>query len=294
MYEIFNECLRHIRLATLNIGQFEIIIIDNNSTNKFTEQKYFLDFKENVPNVKLVKENKQGLTPARLRAINESKGNLLVFIDDDNFVDKHFFNNGLDIAYEYPLIGAWSGQVLLKFEKEPEIWTERYWGLLVYRKLEKDYWSNLPFLSDTMPCGAGLFVRKVVALKYSALHDEGKRNIQLDRTKNSLFSGGDNDLAMCACDCGLGVGLFERLKLDHYIPAKRMNKEYLLKLTEGISASDVVLKYFRGGNPAVRSFKNHIADFIRILLKKPIDRSFYKAHLTGIKKGNRIVKNNKV
>lgn len=179
----------------------------------------------------------------------------------------------------------------MKFEKEPESWSERYWGLLVHRKLSCDYWSNLPFLTETMPYGAGLFVRKVVAQKYSSLHAEGKRNIQLDRTDNSLFSGGDNDLAMCACDCGLGVGLFERLKLDHYIPAKRISKEYLLQLTEGISASDVVLKYFRGINPASRSIKTYLADFIRIFLKKPIDRSFYKAHLKGKEKGKKIVKN---
>jgi hypothetical protein len=58
-----------------------------------------------------------------------------------------------------------------------------------------------------------------VAERYRLLHESGKRTFQLDRNGTSLLSGGDNDLAGCACDLGLGIGLIASLKLAHLIPA---------------------------------------------------------------------------
>src|SRR5207253_8061399 len=112
-------------------------------------------------------ETKQGLTPARLRGMKEAAGDILVFIDDDNWINPDFFQKGMEIAGRCVHIGSWSGQVKLQFEKQPEEWTRKYWGLLVYREFREDKWSNFPYLTDTMPCGAGLFVRKKVAEYYS-------------------------------------------------------------------------------------------------------------------------------
>jgi hypothetical protein len=95
---------------------------------------------------------------------------------------------------------------------------EGYWGNLVVREFDNDVWSDLSWLSDTMPCGAGLCVRREVALHYLMLHESGKRSFQFDRAGRSLFSGGNNDLAACACDISLGVGLIASLKLTHLIP----------------------------------------------------------------------------
>ena len=51
-------------------------------------------------------------------------------------------------------LGAWSGQCLPEFEAPPPEWTRRYWGTLCIREFDKDVWSNLPLLPETMPCGA--------------------------------------------------------------------------------------------------------------------------------------------
>ena len=90
----------------------------------------------------------------------------------------------------------------------------------------------MPNLTETMPYGAGLVVRREVAHYYYNLHQSERRNIQLDRTASSLFSAGDNDLAACACDIGLGVGIFDSLRLDHFIPKERISEKYLTDLAE--------------------------------------------------------------
>jgi len=287
--QIFSKCLDLVSKACEFARPLEILIIDNNSTNKFSERDYFIKFKDNHQPRCFI-ELKQGLTPARLKAIQEAKGDILLFVDDDNWLSENFFMEGLYIADQNPHIGAWSGSVKLNFEKEPESWAIPYLGLLVRRDIERDYWSNLPHLAETMPCGAGLYVRKEIAQHYLQLHKNGKRIIQLDRTGKSLFSGGDNDLAACACDLGMGVGVFHQLVLTHFIPAFRVEMDYLLKLAKGISASTVVLQAMRGKMPGTLSLKNKLADQIRLLLKSSIDRKFYTAVLSGQREGAQLVR----
>jgi len=287
--KIFSKCLQYLQDACEEIDNYEVLIIDNNSETPVTKLASINCFLEKQPNARLLLEKKQGLTMARLKGCIQAVGKWLVFIDDDNFIDSNFLKEGLDISRTHSQIGAFSGQINLIFDKEPGTWTRPYWGLLVYRPLEKDVWSNLPHLTDTMPCGAGLFVKKEVADFYYDLHKSGKRPIQLDRIGNNHFSAGDNDLAACACDIGLGVGLFTALKLNHFIPKNRVTENYLLNLAEGIAASTVVFKYFRGVLPLERSVKNRVADFLRLLLKRGIDKKFFKRVKSGEKQGRLLV-----
>lgn len=288
--EILNRCLNALYKALANINSFELLIIDNNSPVPIATLCDQTHLKNN--NGRIILESKQGLTPARLKGIQEALGEIILFVDDDNIVREDFIVVGAKLATENPHIGAWSGQVHLIFETPPADWTKNYWGLLVHRVFDQDRWSNLPHLPDTMPCGAGLFVRQAVAQYYLSLHTEGKRNIQLDRTGNSLLSAGDNDLAACACDIGLGTGLFKDLVLEHYIPTNRLQKKYLLKLAEGIAASAIIFKSFRNEYPTKTSLKNNIANLLRLILKDHTSREFFRAVLKGEKIGKEILKNN--
>lgn len=281
------RCVACIREALEAVPGTEVIVVDNNSTIPVSET--LDDERRLMPALRFAREERQGLTPARLRGIVECSGDLLVFVDDDNFVRRDFFANGLRLAQAHPHIGAFSGQVNLVFETEPPEWTKPYHGLLVRRIFDRDLWSNLPNLDDTMPCGAGLFVRRAAALHYVHLHDSGGRNIQLDRKGSSLFSAGDNDLAACACDIGSGVGLFHELMLDHYIPAGRLEKDYLLRLTRGIYTSSIVFKSFRGGRPEPYTRGRWLLDRVRLILMGPLKRAFYRAQLVGEADGRRMI-----
>lgn len=284
---VFGRCLTSIAKALERIEDAELLIVDNNSAQPVEQIPLPPDAR--FEEVRFVREEIQGLTPARLRGIRESSGELVVFIDDDNFPRPDFISQGLRIADEFPFIGSYSGQVELTFEKQPAEWTTPYHGMLVRRVFNADLWSNLPTLDQTMPCGAGLFVRRAAAQHYLWLHDTGKRRIQLDRSGDSLFSGGDNDLAACACDIGMGVGLFHELVTDHYIPAQRLEKAYLLRLMQGIYTSSIVVKSLRGEYPVAYSFGRRFLDALRLILMNPLKRDFYRAQLRGEAEGRRML-----
>ena len=259
--EYLRRTLESLRAQTLDPGKWELIVVDNRSDPPLEER---IDVTWS-PDASIVREDELGLTHARLTGIQVSKGDVLVFVDDDNVLAPDFLETALRVAGEKPFLGSWSGQCKPEFESPPPEWTRRYWGNLVIREFDADTWSNLPRLPDSMPCGAGLCVRRNVALQYLHLHESGKRELFLDRSGDSLLSGGDNDLAACACDIGLGVGLISSLRLTHLIPPERLTAGYLERLVEGIYTSSVILDWQRSGRRAQTSLPRRAIDFARAL-----------------------------
>ena len=118
---------------------------------------------------------------------------------------------------------------------------------------------------------------------YADLHANGQRAFVMDRNGSSLISGGDVDLASCACDIGLGVGLFASLKLSHLIPSERLTEDYLLRLTEGIGYSGVILESFRpsASSLAPRRWSRKAADILRYLRMDAREKRVHRAHKKG-------------
>lgn len=203
-----------LRAQTLPADRWELLVVDNASA---PGREPTADITWH-PAGRVVREDTLGLTHARLRGIREAAGALLVFVDDDNVLDADYLAAALRVADDHAFLGSWSGACRPRFDEPAPEWTRPYWDFLALRDVPRDVWSNLPRQSATMPCGAGLCVRREVARRYLSLHDSGGRRFVLDRAGDSLVSGGDNDLAACACDAGLGVGLFGALRLQHLIP----------------------------------------------------------------------------
>lgn len=280
--DYLTQVIAALQSQTLARQDWEYLLIDNASVDPLAPR---VDLSWQ-PNARHVREEKLGLTHARLRGISEARGAILVFVDDDNVLDADYLRQVVEVGSKHPTIGAWGGQRLPQFEQEPPAWTRRHWSHLALQEFENDSWSNQ--MDGPMPNGAGLCVRKSVADFYARLHDNGKRAFIMDRNGSSLVSGGDVDLAMCACDVGLGVGLFASLKLRHLIPSERLQEDYLLRLTEGIGYSGVILDSFRAtGNGLPRSWSKSIADFLRYLRMDGREKKISRAHKRGAMRARR-------
>jgi glycosyltransferase involved in cell wall biosynthesis len=246
------KVLQSLKEQTLPTDKWELLLIDNASD--FSELSQIrLNWH---PNARYIREEKLGLTPARLRGIRESIGQVIVFVDDDNILDLHYLENTLTISKDFQCIGAWGGKVLPEFEAPPPSWSKPYLGLLAIRDFQADQWSNIQHWYESMPCGAGLCVRREVAKEYSNYVNRDPRRADMDRKGNLLTSCGDSDLALTACDLGLGTGLFTSLKVTHLIPAQRLAEDYLLRLVEGLAYSQIILKYLRGRELPPSSWKS--------------------------------------
>jgi len=274
---------------TLDKNCWEYLLIDNGSTEPLS-QRADLSWH---PHGRHVREEKLGLTNARLRGIQESSGELLVFVDDDNVLDADYLEQVKHIYADWPRIGAFGGQVRPRFEETPPAWTKPYWSKLAVKAFDKDRWSNIPGCSDTTPQGTGLCVHRKVANEYVGYHTTGKRKLMLGRTGESLLSGEDIDLAATACDLGLGNGLFPALKLEHLIPPERLEEDYLARLLEAEAFTIEVLFSLRSDwAPRPHSLRTIMADQVRLLFLDRRRRRFFRARKVGREKATRFLSGN--
>jgi len=282
-FSYLTRVIKALKHQTLPFEKWELIVVDNASDRPLETE---VDISWH-PYGRHIREDQLGLTFARICGIKESRGENLIFVDDDNVLEHDYLQAALKISEDFPLIGSWSGQALPEFETPPEDWTTPYWSRLVIREVKEDKWSNLLFVEETTPYGAGLCVRSPVAKKYiEVLAGEPKR-AKLGRTGKVLFSGEDVDLAYTSCDMGLGTGVFSNLKLTHLIPESRLKEEYLLKLTEGVAYSGIILDAFRGKLPIDTSWKRRMVEYFRSLFLTSRERRFKKAYARGVELGKK-------
>jgi len=228
-----------------------------------------------------VLEAELGLTRARLRGISEACADLLIFVDDDNILDCDYLEQALRVFQEWPQLGTWGGQCIPEFETPPAEWTRRWWNWIAIREFSSDQWSNLVTDSGAMPCGAGMCVRRRVAVAYQQKLARDQARTMLDRTGERLLAGGDTDICYSSCELGLGNGIFAAMKLTHLIPPIRLERSYLLKLVESMAYSDALLRYFQGGTISKPSKSQRLLKWYQGLHVSKRDRLFDRARERG-------------
>lgn len=288
--DYLDKVLAALKSQTLPLEQWEYLLIDNASDRQLSSE---IDLGWH-PNARHLREDRLGLTPARLRGIQEAKADILIFVDDDNVLDSDYLEVTLQISKNWSILGAWGGQIRGEFELSPPEWTKPYWKNLGIRDLDRDRWSNLLHQHETTPCGAGMCVRKVVAQEYAKLVNSDLKRLNLDRQGKLLISGGDTDLAFTACDIGLGTGLFVSLKLTHLIPSRRLEEDYLIRLTEGLAYSNIILGYLRDRLPRKKTgTQSQLTQYYKLLTQGFREYRFQQAKNRGLELGFQEIRSSK-
>jgi hypothetical protein len=216
-----------------------------------------------------------------LRGIRESTGSILLFVDDDNVLQANYLREALRIAREWPMLGVWGGHVEGVFEVEPSSEAREYLWMLAVRDVVTIQWSNAAYDNHAIPVGAGMCVRRPVALKYATAVSNSPYRQLLDREGPGLISGGDTDLALTACDAGLGVGIFPTLVVRHLIPRHRVQSGYLIQLAENIAYGQLLVRSARAGFPPRISFSDRIFAWYSLLRHRGLRRKVIRAQWRG-------------
>ena len=112
------QTLLHLSLQTLNGINCEILLIDNNSADNTAEvAKQFWDKNRNPAiNFTTIHEPSPGHASARLKGVKHAISDILIFCDDDNWLDKNYINNVIDIFNANGEVGIVGGLGSAEFE----------------------------------------------------------------------------------------------------------------------------------------------------------------------------------
>jgi glycosyltransferase involved in cell wall biosynthesis len=211
------------QLADLG-GEAQLLIIDNHSDPPLRDADYL----RALP-LEIIQEPVQGLTAAKEAAIRHARGEVILFVDDDNIVAPGYLREVVK-AFADPTLGVLGGSVVPEFESEPPGWLSAFEEQLAIRRYPADLiveTTGLPY-TDKFPIGAGSSVRRSLGLAYLA-DAEATGRIE-GRRGRSLSSGEDVDLDLFAISSGYKLKVVGSLSLIHVIPAARTTEEYITRL----------------------------------------------------------------
>jgi len=219
----------------------EIIIVDNNSNDRTSELVLQLWEKFGSPfKLKVVTELTPGLSNARLKGIETSNFDILLFCDDDNWLKETYVAEGIKHFMRYPELALVGGRGIPIFEKEEPEWFQTFKvNFAVGSPVERK-----GFLTDNHHYlyGAGLFLRKSY---FESLIGRGFKFQLSDRKGKALSSGGDQELVFAMRLVGYKAYFDDELTFYHFMPHLRMNWDYLKRLRRGMYESSFIIYLYR-------------------------------------------------
>ena len=234
-------------------NEYEIILVNNNSTDN-TEEKC-KQFAANFPDVnfKYCAESKQGLSFARNKGIAESNGDILVFLDDDVVVKSDYLRNLKSNLDNTPNLMAFGGKITPRFEAgHPPKWLNRWMYSLISATNCPD--KTQKYGKRKYPIGANMGFRR------QCLEKSGYFNTELGRTGNILLGGEEKDIFLKIKDLGMEIYYFHDVEIEHIIPESRTTEEYIERVGLGVGISERI----RCTSAGKRSLhKRHFQEFVK-------------------------------
>lgn len=212
-------------------NQYEIVLVNNNSTDN-TESECSR-FQTDYPHIQFryCIETNQGLSYARNRGIQESKGDILVYVDDDALVNQEYLHTYAEFFEKNPDIAAAGGPIIPKYETTEPAWMSHYTRQLVTGKLYLGD-KEREFPKSAFPGGGNAAYRKSVFDKI------GFFNVELGRKGNSLIGAEEKDLFDKMTTIGIRFFYLPTAILYHIIPEKKLSQDYFNRLTYSIGVSE--------------------------------------------------------
>lgn len=160
--DLLIDCLKSLENQTFNPAQYEVIVVDNNSSDN--THKLAAEFIAGKPNFRLISESEQGLSHARNRGLSDANGEYLAFIDDDARAPDNWMETAARIVANYSP-DIFGGPATPIFGCDTPAWYKQSYGI-------RGDMGETGWLKDGFIVGTNIFFRKELLVDYGGFDPE--------------------------------------------------------------------------------------------------------------------------
>lgn len=227
--------LQSLVLQSLDPRQYEIIVVDNASTD--STRTVVEKLTAQLPNLRYVAEPRLGHSGARNAGIRVANGQLIAFLDDDEEADPHWLHH-LTVTFDQvtPTPSCIGGRIFPNWEGTRPEWLPDC--LMPYLAIID--WGDVPrwlsFPREYAVGGNMAFVKK-------DLMEQGGFNASLGRIGNCLLSNDELFPQHKLRIAGKGIYYQPNACVRHLVPRSRLTRTFLIKRAYWQGISDSVLSH---------------------------------------------------
>jgi glycosyltransferase involved in cell wall biosynthesis len=226
------KALSSLARQTFPMNQYEIILVNNNSTDN--THVLCNDFLLENPhlNCHYFVEKQQGLSYARNRGITESSGDILVFMDDDAQANENYLQEINHFFETTPNAESCGGRIYPEYESKRPDWMSRF---LLPLTSTIDMGNKIKqFKGAKYPVGANMAFKKDVFQKY------GMFNTDLGRKGDNLDGSEEKDIFLKIKKAQKPIYYLPFAIVTHQVPDKRLTFDFFKRQAFGVGKSEKV------------------------------------------------------
>lgn len=230
--EYLYDTLQHLSVQDAEPEIFEILVINNKSTDHTNTVCEEFKKKHGQLTVRVVEEPDQGLSRARNRAAKESRAPIILYIDDDVFLPNSFVGTAYRYSKTYSAPFCAGGRIDVDFEGEA---SQPSWipgELMPMFGLHKPFEEEREYPESNFPRGGNMIIHR------SVFEKAGYFQTDLGRSGRQLLGGEEKAFFDKVRRKGVTLFYWPGLRLTHRIGRHRLEKRYIKNQSVGIGHSE--------------------------------------------------------
>jgi glycosyltransferase involved in cell wall biosynthesis len=226
-----SDALTSLYAQSSGLDDFEVIIVDNNSTDNTKE--VYAQWRHTNTNGQFtfISEMQQGASFARNTGAAIAKGEWVCFMDDDAVATTDYVKNIIKHIQDQPFIVGFGGRIIPKYIPAEPKWMSYYVSSLVGNF---DYAPTAcAFENGKYPLESNMIVKKSV---YDQI---GGFNVNLPGVVGTLRIGGEGkELFYKIIALGHTIYYDPSICVHHVVEVKKLTSEYMYRVASGIGRGE--------------------------------------------------------